>query len=127
MTFTSKLCVVESEFSSYEWVLSRRLIYSGRDHEFLIPAGFQTDFASVPRPLWVLFPPYGKYTKAAVVHDWLYVERPVSRKDADGIFRRIMRELGVPWWRRYLMWAAVRIGGWFIWKDGKARKGGGRA
>ena len=26
-----------------------------------IPAGFITDFASVPRILWPLFPPFGKY------------------------------------------------------------------
>ena len=32
------------------------------------------------------------------------------RSDADGIFRRVMRELGVPKLRRALMWAAVRTG-----------------
>jgi hypothetical protein len=30
--------------------------------------------------------------------------------EADGIFRRAMRELGVPFLRRWLMWGAVRIG-----------------
>jgi len=40
-----------------------------------IPTGFITDFASVPRIFWVLIPPYGKWGKATVVHDWLYQRR----------------------------------------------------
>ncbi len=35
---------------------------------------------------------------------------PVSRSDADGIFRRVLHELGVSAPRRWLMWAGVRIG-----------------
>jgi hypothetical protein len=34
----------------------------------------------------------------------------ISRIDADGIFRQAMRELGVPFLRRWIMWAAVRLG-----------------
>jgi hypothetical protein len=30
--------------------------------------GFKTDFASVPRVLWWLCPPLGRYSKATVVH-----------------------------------------------------------
>jgi uncharacterized membrane protein len=33
----------------------------------------------------------------------------VNRADADGLFRRSMRELKVPFVRRWIMWAAVRI------------------
>jgi Protein of unknown function (DUF1353) len=33
----------------------------------------------------------------------------ISRIDADGIFRQSMRELGVPFLRRWIMWAAGRI------------------
>jgi hypothetical protein len=38
----------------------------------LIPAGYVTDFASVPMLLWSFFPPIGKYNRAALVHDYLY-------------------------------------------------------
>jgi hypothetical protein len=34
----------------------------------------------------------------------------VTSRDADGIFRRVMRESGVPVLRRWLMWAGVRWG-----------------
>ena len=49
-----------------------------------------------------------------MLHDWLLDKEkpPVSRIDADGIFRRALRELGVPFLRRWIMWAAVRLGGW---------------
>jgi Protein of unknown function (DUF1353) len=38
------------------------------------------------------------------------VPNGLSRLDADGIFRQAMRELGVPFLRRWIMWAAVRWG-----------------
>lgn len=37
-----------------------------------VPMGFVTDLASIPRGLWNLFPPHGRYDYAAVVHDYLY-------------------------------------------------------
>jgi len=36
-----------------------------------LPVGFVTDFASIPRPLWILLPKWGRYGNAAVVHDFL--------------------------------------------------------
>lgn len=47
---------------------------------------------------------------AAVVHDWLYSTECVSRSRADSIFFDILRENRV--WSAYLMYAAVRVGGW---------------
>lgn len=41
----------------------------------VIPVGFITDFASVPFIFWWIFPPWGRYGKAAVLHDWLYQRR----------------------------------------------------
>jgi hypothetical protein len=51
-----------------------------------------------------------------VLHDWLCgLARHglMSRRDADGVLRRVLRELDVPWLRRWMIWAAVRIGGAF--------------
>jgi len=55
-------------------VLARSAVYiSGLLHqEITIPKGFVTDYASVPRYLWWLYPPVGGYDDAAVVHDYLY-------------------------------------------------------
>lgn len=91
-----------------EWELLAPLQYRGRDEVFTVPAGSRTDLASVPALLTWLVPTYGRYTKAAILHDHLWRTGAVARADADGIFRRSMRELGVPILRRWVMWAAVR-------------------
>jgi hypothetical protein len=76
-----------------------------------VPAGFETDFASVPRILWPIFPPSGRYSRAAVVHDWLCTQTDVSRVVGDAVFADAMLVLKVAAWRRWLMFAAVRLYG----------------
>lgn len=89
----------------------------GSGETITVPAGFITDFASIPRGLWNFEPPLGRAGKAAVIHDWIYaqggnlLERTYSRAQADRIFRAALKVLGVPAWKRALMWAAVRLGG----------------
>lgn len=75
------------------------------------PAGFATDFASVPRePLtFALIGGYGH--AAAVIHDWLYRSGQLSRRDADAVFCRALRSSGIARWRAWLMYAGVRLGG----------------
>ncbi len=109
MPFETTLQVEEA--SDRTWLLTAPLRYQGKFEEFVVPAGFTTDFATVPRLLTWLVPTAGKYTKAAVLHDWLLGQADITRCDADGIFRRTMRELGVSPLRRYVMWAAVRLAG----------------
>jgi hypothetical protein len=108
------------------WALVDELVYQGRSDRFVVPAGFRTDFATVPRPVTWLVPRFGAYTLAAILHDWLCSEGirsgVVTSRDADGIFRRVMRESGVPVLRRWLMWAGVR---WGALADARRRPGWG--
>jgi hypothetical protein len=99
------------------WRLLAPLIWTGTQGDtYIVPVGFETDFATVPRFLHWLVLPYGAYTRAAVLHDYLIDERinaddprmRVTSRDTDGIFRRVMADLGVPWAKRWIMWAAVR-------------------
>ena len=107
-----------------------------------VPVGFITDFASIPRILWVVLPPTGPYGKAAVIHDWLYQggkvisEYPVmdkeggaifvrqshymlaGRRDADAVLLEAMGVLGVHWWTKFVIYAGVRIGGKLPWING---------
>ncbi|UOY03038.1 DUF1353 domain-containing protein [Blastococcus sp. PRF04-17] len=96
------------------WALVDELVYQGNRQRFVVPAGFRTDFATVPRVVTWLVPRFGAYTLAAILHDWLVTDGlrsgAVTSNDADGIFRRVMRESGVPVIRRWLMWAGVRWG-----------------
>lgn len=85
-----------------------------------VPAGFKTDFASIPKIFWNLLPATGRYGRAAVVHDWLYYkgragQTPVTRGQADAVFRRAMAEEGVGAFTRTLIWAAVRLGADGCW------------
>ena len=100
--------------SDQHWEVLEPLVYRGNRDTFVVPAGFRTDFASVPRVVVWLIPRFGRYTPAAVLHDWLTSAGlrtgVVSSRDADGIFRRVMAELQVPPVRRWLMWAGVRWG-----------------
>jgi Protein of unknown function (DUF1353) len=110
------------------WEVVEQQVYRGARDTFVVPAGFRTDFASVPRVAVWLFPRFGRYTLAAVLHDWLVTDGisagAVSPRDADGLFRRVLREEDVPPVRRWLMWTGVRWGalvnprrraGW--WRD----------
>lgn len=114
MSFVTGPRVLVRQVDERDWRLEEQVVYAGRDETFTVPVGTLTDFASVPRVFAWLVPSYGLFTAAAVLHDHLTrVEVPAGRidpVDADGIFRRAMRELGVPFLLRWFMWAAVRIG-----------------
>lgn len=117
--------------SDRDWKLIYPLVYEGQRDTFTIPTGYVTDFASVPRMLQWFAPSTGKYTLAAVLHDYLcdslnargYLHAPnrpagelpkyVTSRDVDGLFRRVMREQKVPAVLRWFMWAGVRWGAIF--------------
>ncbi|EBS7732398.1 DUF1353 domain-containing protein [Salmonella enterica] len=76
-----------------------------------VPVGFITDLATVPRIFWMLLPPDGKYAKAAIIHDYLYDNALRTKREADRIFLDGMTVLGVPRWKRMIMYYAVRLFG----------------
>jgi hypothetical protein len=81
-------------------------------NEVVVPTGFITDFASVPRLFWNIVPPNGKYRNAAIIHDYMYVYGIGGlKKVADDLFLQNMKILGVPWWKRIIMYRAVRFFG----------------
>ena len=81
------------------------------DDKIIVPTGFVTDLASTPRLLWWLVPPFGKYGKATVLHDYLYSQRKRSQKKCDEIFIEAMKVLGVNVVKRRAMFYAVRLFG----------------
>ena len=87
----------------------------------IVPAGFITDFASVPRIFWSLYPPMGKYAGATIIHDYLYITQERTRKETDLIFLEAMKVLNVPFFRRQIIYRAVRLGGWLPWRKRKRK------
>lgn len=85
--------------------------------EIIVPIGFYSDGASIPRLLWTLVGhPFNRHVReAAVLHDYLYYSGKVSRADADRIFRQAMKWLEAPWYKRYAYWSGVRVGAGMVW------------
>jgi hypothetical protein len=84
--------------------------------EIVAPAGFVTDYASVPRlvGMYLLFG--GKGKRAAVIHDWLYSGglvdgRTLTRQEADAVFREALEASGYSAFTVSCMYSGVRVGG----------------
>ena len=98
------------------WIIDSRLVYeSDLVGTVIVPEGFQTDFASVPRvPLFYAL--FGdRAHRESVVHDYIYREdaSPVAtRKQADDVFLEAMKCRGKGFFVRYAMYWGVRAGGW---------------
>jgi hypothetical protein len=85
-----------------------------------VPAGFVTDFASIPRMFWSILPPDGAYTYPAIVHDYLYWTQDRTRETADEILYVGMKEFRVSEATATTIYKAVRLGGGSAW-NGNAR------
>ena len=99
----------------------------GRQHSrkvIKVTRGFITDFASVPR-IFFFLPDWATYSKAPVLHDWLYqtkriMDKSITRRQADKVFLEAMRVD----WRHHrsrffvarLEWLAVRLFGLWAWR-----------
>jgi Protein of unknown function (DUF1353) len=121
------------------WGVQHELTYEAGDahDQITVPKGFVTDLASIPRPLWSVYPPDGPWVKAAVIHDFLYFTqgdgiwfkhggvaraKPYERREADDIFREAMVDRGIGGVDRSAIWAAVRVAGGKAWR--RPRRGG---
>lgn len=76
----------------------------------IVPEGFLTDLASVPRALWAGFSPFDEYLEAAIPHDWGYspLNTNFTRRQIDDIMLELMFNSGVSWPRRHAVHTAVR-------------------
>jgi len=100
------------------WELSSELIWrNGHEVNITVPSSFKSDLASVPRILWTLFPPYGTYTSAAILHDWLYTDGKLSRAECDAIFLAAMKSCGTSFVTRGIIYLAVRLFGWTAYNE----------
>ena len=113
------------------WSVNAPLAYDDGRQRIVVPDGFITDLASIPRPVWNLVPPDGPWAKAAVIHDFLYATRGTgvvsdgscgidkpggyTRAEADQVLDDAMACLGVPFLTRLAIWSAVRAGGGRGW------------
>ena len=109
------------------WLLAAPYTLAHQGHILTIPAGFNLNLASIPRPLWWLIASHELGLVSPLVHDFLYSvggvpgpalepERTFTRKEADRFFLEAMAREGVPRLRRHLAYRAVRWFGHFAWR-----------
>lgn len=106
------------------FILLEPMIYViGDTKSFItIPAGFVTDYASIPRPLWGLYSPHDQYSRAAIVHDYLYWSQLCTRDQADNLFMIAMKESDVPVVTREIVYLGVHERGQSSWDDNRRER-----
>jgi len=102
------------------WRVYENLIYCPSDlrlETVYVERDFETDLASVPRFLffWRIASPMDAI-EPSVIHDKLCREGFKPRAVADYAFLIAMKDYGVSWWRRNLMYLAVRAFGWTCYR-----------
>lgn len=93
--------------------LASNLIVNISGNEIIVPKGFITDLASVPRFFWSIFPPTKAiYVYPSILHDYLY-QSPAftTRRYADDVFYSFLIERGASQTRALEFYYAVRIFG----------------
>lgn len=98
------------------WKLTEDFIVKYNDFTYVVPEGFLTDFASVPKIPVIYQLLHDKAKVSAIFHDWLYSEKPCTRREADLAFLEAMEEEGLNFPTRMAMYKGVRLGGWAYWR-----------
>ena len=119
--------------STRNWVIIKDWKYKMNGVEYIIPAGFQFDGASIPKFLRTFFSPVGVLLIGGLVHDYMYKYtacKPVNKKDAllvvdqkraDQIFRDINIEVNGFYFMNYLAYWSLRLGGFVAWNGHRKR------
>jgi len=79
--------IVKLNTHDHSWTLYQELKAIINNKYIVVPKGFTTDFASVPKVLKGLIPFEFLYNQIVVIHDYLYSTKIVSRKEADLILK----------------------------------------
>lgn len=113
---------------NHDWLLVNDVVYRPGDAAVAItvPRGFVTDFASIPRAFWAAdLSPNGRYSKAAIVHDYLYWTQACSREQADNLLDIAMQESNVGYLQRNTIYWGVRAGGDGAWQANATQRAQG--
>ena len=119
--------------STRNWELTKDWKYNIDGTEYVIPAGFQFDGASIPKFLRTFFSPVGVLLVGGLVHDYAYKYKTLlkankkdtmgelSQKRADEIFRDINIVVNGFYSMNYLAYWSLRIGGFVAWNGHRKR------
>ena len=100
------------------WITVEDMVYviGSTNDRITVPRGFVTDFASIPKALWSLgLSPYGQYSRAAVIHDYLYWTQGCTRAQSDRLLVIAMKESSVSSFDELVVYEGVDKGGGAAW------------
>ena len=112
---------------SRNWEISKDFHYKLNGEDFVIPAGFKFDGASIPKFLHPFLSPIGVLLIGGLVHDYGYKYATllkknkkdtlgtISQKRADEIFRDINIGVNGFYLMNYLAYWSLRLGGFLAW------------
>jgi len=111
-----------------QWEIAKDFVFELNGEEYVIPAGFTFDGASVPKFLASWLSPVGILLMGGLVHDYIYkytvllkankhqVSPVMTQKEADILFRDINIEQNGIHVLNYAAYYALRLGGFVAWK-----------
>ena len=119
--------------STRNWELTKDWKYNIDGTEYVIPAGFQFDGASIPKFLRTFFSPVGVLLIGGLVHDYAYKYKTLlkvnkketmgelTQKRADEIFRDINVIVNGFYTMNRLAYWSLRLGGFVAWNGHRKR------
>lgn len=110
------------------WIVVEDMEYViGRTSDrIVVPKGFVTDFASIPQLFWGLgLSPYGQYSRAAIVHDYLYWSQGCTREQADRLLVIAMKESNVSGFDEFVVYRGVDDWGGGPWNTNALERAAG--
>lgn len=125
LTEYKALDVTEGQSTKTLELLEPLIVYSAvLQDEIRVHAGFTFDGESIPPAIHWLVPPFGQSKRGACVHDYLYRHGgyyknlrlvPVTRQQADAVYRELITAKGLPAWRANMRYLTLRVVGWWAW------------
>lgn len=113
------------------WVLCEPIFFDFGGKIGAVNANYVSDGCSVPKFLWWLFPPMGRFFVPGLIHDYCYetkgiriIQEPdsimLSRYHADRLFLELLNEYSPKTKiRNYIRYLAVRCFGERAWRNAK--------
>ena len=115
------------------WKVTKDFHYAIDGTDYVIPAGFQFDGASIPKFLRTFFSPVGVLLIGGLIHDYAYKYKTLleknkkktmgelTQKKADEIFRDININVNGFYSMNYLAYWSLRLGGFVAWNGHRKR------
>lgn len=117
------------EFPDGWYVLTEPIAWQQKDKgaAVVVPAGFVTDLAVVPRITWERLKSDNAFVLAAFVLDWIYARQQVSREQADRTFDDLLKDLKVDAIKRRMLFEAVKWNGARVGRAAQSKQSAGIA